>query len=65
MANLIRENGGECLAVRGRCARFAAVENAISETVKQFGKIDIVITARREIFYAKPKNFRQLFRNGR
>ena len=43
MANLIRENGGECLAVAADVRDFAAVEKAISETVKQFGKIDIVI----------------------
>jgi len=53
MANLIRENGGECLAVAADVRDFAAVENAIAETVKQFGKIDIVVNGAAGNFLCK------------
>lgn len=39
----IEENGGECLAVAADVRDYAAVENAIAETVARYGKIDIVI----------------------
>ncbi len=43
MRKLIEKNGGECLAVVSDVRDFAAVENAIKETVERFGKIDIVV----------------------
>ncbi len=43
MKRLIEDAGGECFAVAADVRDFSAVENAISETVAQFGKIDIVI----------------------
>jgi len=43
MKNLIESNGGECFAVASDVRDFAAVENAISQTVAKFGKIDIVV----------------------
>ena len=39
----IEEAGGECFAVAADVRDYAAVENAISETVNKFGKIDIVV----------------------
>jgi peroxisomal 2,4-dienoyl-CoA reductase len=39
----IEENGGHCLAVAADVRDYAAVENAVTKTVEQYGKIDIVI----------------------
>ena len=39
----VEENGGECLAVPADVRDFDAVQGAISRTVEQFGKIDIVV----------------------
>ena len=55
MANLIRENGGECLTVAADVRDFAAVENAINKAVEQFGKIDIVINGAAGNFLCKPE----------
>lgn len=43
MAKLIRESGGECLAVSADVRDYAQVESAVRETVEQFGKIDILV----------------------
>ena len=43
MKRKIEENGGECFAVAADVRDYAAVENAVSETVAHFGKIDILI----------------------
>ncbi len=53
MANLIRENGGECFAVAADVRDFQAVKNAIAETIKQFGKIDIVVNGAAGNFLCK------------
>jgi peroxisomal 2,4-dienoyl-CoA reductase len=53
MANLIRENGGECFAVAADVRDFAAVENAVAETVKHFDKIDIVVNGAAGNFLCK------------
>ncbi len=53
MANLIRENGGECFPVAADVRDFAAVENAIAETTEQFGKIDIVVNGAAGNFLCK------------
>ena len=39
----IEERGGECFAVTADVRDYAAVENAINETAKHYGKIDIVV----------------------
>jgi peroxisomal 2,4-dienoyl-CoA reductase len=49
----IEENGGECLAVTADVRDYAAVENAIAETVKHYGKIDIVINGAAGNFLCK------------
>ncbi len=43
MKELIESNGGECFAVAADVRDYEAVENAIAETVKHFGKIDIAV----------------------
>ncbi len=43
MKKLIEDAGGECFAVAADVRDYEAVENAIAETVKHFGKIDIVV----------------------
>lgn len=43
MRDLIEKNGGECFAIPADVRDYAAVEAAISETVKTFGKIDVVV----------------------
>lgn len=40
---VIEENGGECLAVAADVRDYQAVENAISQTIEHYGKIDIVV----------------------
>ena len=39
----IEENGGECLAVAADVRDYAAVENAVAQTLEHYGKIDIVV----------------------
>jgi len=39
----IEENGGECLAVAADVRDYAAVENAIAQTLDHYGRIDIVV----------------------
>ena len=39
----IEENGGECLAIAADVRDYATVENAVTETVARYGKIDIVV----------------------
>jgi len=55
MANLIKENGGECFAVAADVRDFAAVENAVSKTVEQYGKIDIVVNGAAGNFLCEAK----------
>jgi len=43
MRAVIEQNGGECFAVPCDVRNYEAVEQAIAETVKRFGKIDIVV----------------------
>ncbi len=43
MKNAIEEAGGECHAVASDVRDFDAVESAIAETVKRFGRLDIVV----------------------
>ncbi len=43
MKNAIEESGGECHAVASDVRDFDAVESAIAETVKRFGRLDIVV----------------------
>jgi len=43
MKSEIESEGGQCFAVAGDVRDFEAVENSIAETVKEFGKIDIVV----------------------
>lgn len=51
----IEENGGECFAVAADVRDYEAVENAINETAKHFGKIDIVINGAAGNFLVKPE----------
>ena len=53
MKKLIEDGGGECFAVASDVRDFEAVENAISETVKEFGKIDIVVNGAAGNFLCK------------
>src|SRR3954467_5308189 len=39
----IEENGGECLAVAADVREYAAVENAVRQTIERYGRIDIVV----------------------
>ncbi len=43
MKNLIEENSGECFAIAADVRDYSAVETAIDETVKKFGKLDILV----------------------
>lgn len=43
MKKLIEDAGGTCFAVAADVRDYEAVENAMAETVKHFGKIDIVV----------------------
>ncbi len=49
----IEENGGECFAIAADVRDYAAVENAIAETVKHYGKIDIVVNGAAGNFLCK------------
>ncbi len=53
MKNLIEQKGGECFAVASDVRDFAAVENAINQTVERFGKIDIVVNGAAGNFLCK------------
>ncbi len=53
MKNLIEQKGGECLAVAADVRDFAAVENAVNQTVERFGKIDIVVNGAAGNFLCK------------
>jgi peroxisomal 2,4-dienoyl-CoA reductase len=53
MKNLIEQKGGECFAVAADVRDFAAVENALSQTVERFGKIDIVVNGAAGNFLCK------------
>ena len=55
MTNLIKENGGECFAVAADVRDFAAIENAVSKTVEQYGKIDIVVNGAAGNFLCEAK----------
>jgi peroxisomal 2,4-dienoyl-CoA reductase len=39
----IEENGGECLAVVADVRDYAAVENAVAQTLEHYGRIDVVV----------------------
>ena len=39
----IEENGGQCLAVTADVRNYAAIENAVANTVEHYGRIDIVV----------------------
>ncbi|HSK72977.1 MAG TPA: SDR family oxidoreductase [Pyrinomonadaceae bacterium] len=56
MKILIEQNGGECFAVAADVRDFAAVENAIAETVRHFGKIDIVVNGAAGNFLSEAKD---------
>lgn len=43
MKKMIEDNGGECFAIAADVRDYAAVENAITETVSRYGQIDIVV----------------------
>lgn len=49
----IEENGGECFTVAADVRDYAAVENAIAETVKHYGKIDIIVNGAAGNFLCK------------
>jgi 2,4-dienoyl-CoA reductase [(3E)-enoyl-CoA-producing], peroxisomal len=49
----IEENGGECLALPADVRDYAAVENAIAETVRHYGRIDIVVNGAAGNFLCK------------
>jgi 2,4-dienoyl-CoA reductase [(3E)-enoyl-CoA-producing], peroxisomal len=49
----IEERGGECLAVAADVRDYAAVENAIAETVSHYGRIDIVVNGAAGNFLCK------------
>jgi peroxisomal 2,4-dienoyl-CoA reductase len=49
----IEENGGECFAIAADVRDYAAVENAIAETVRHYGKIDIVVNGAAGNFLCK------------
>mgnify|MGYP001772946668 CR=1 FL=1 len=53
MKELIESKGGECFAVISDVRDYASVENAIAETVKHFGKIDIVVNGAAGNFLCK------------
>jgi peroxisomal 2,4-dienoyl-CoA reductase len=49
----IEENGGECFTIAADVRDYAAVETAIGETVKHYGKIDIVVNGAAGNFLCK------------
>ena len=53
MKQTIEANGGECFAVVADVRDFAAVENAIAQTVAHYGKIDIIVNGAAGNFLCK------------
>jgi 2,4-dienoyl-CoA reductase [(3E)-enoyl-CoA-producing], peroxisomal len=53
MCKLIESKGGECFAVVSDVRDYEAVSNAVAETVKHFGKIDIVVNGAAGNFLCK------------
>jgi peroxisomal 2,4-dienoyl-CoA reductase len=53
MKSLIESGGGECFAVAADVRDFAAVENAVRQTVEHFGAIDIVVNGAAGNFLCK------------
>ncbi len=53
MRQLIEKNGGECLTAASDVRDFAAVENAVAQTIERFGKIDIVVNGAAGNFLCK------------
>ena len=53
MRQLIESNGGECFAVAADVRDFAAIENAVAQTIGRFGKIDIVVNGAAGNFLCK------------
>ena len=51
----IEENGGECFAVTADVRDYAAVENAVNQTIEHYGKIDIVVNGAAGNFLVKPE----------
>jgi peroxisomal 2,4-dienoyl-CoA reductase len=49
----IEENGGECLAIPADVRDFQAVENALAETARHYGKIDIIVNGAAGNFLCK------------
>jgi peroxisomal 2,4-dienoyl-CoA reductase len=53
MKALIESNGGECLAITADVRDYAAVEEAIRQTVERFGKIDVLVNGAAGNFLCK------------
>jgi peroxisomal 2,4-dienoyl-CoA reductase len=53
MKKTVEDLGGECLAVAADVRDYAAVENAIAQTVAHYGKIDIVVNGAAGNFLCK------------
>jgi len=53
MKKLIESGGGECFAVAADVRDYAAVENAVAQTVAHFGAIDIVVNGAAGNFLCK------------
>ena len=53
MKALIESNGGECFAVAADVRDYAAIENAVAETVAHYGVIDIVVNGAAGNFLCK------------
>ena len=52
-AKAINDNGGECIPIVCDVRDYAAVENAIAQTIEKFGKIDIVVNGAAGNFLCK------------
>ena len=52
-ADAINANGGQALAVAADVRQPEAVENAVAQTIEQFGKIDIVVNGAAGNFLCK------------
>ena len=53
MKSLIESGGGECFAVAADVRDYAAIENAIRQTVERFGKIDVLVNGAAGNFLCK------------
>ena len=53
MKQLIESGGGECFAVAADVRDYAAIENAVAQTVERFGKIDVVVNGAAGNFLCK------------